>query len=472
MNGDRISPGQLERHDITLRNSVDHILGGGVTEEAWEVSTLAVRRAGLGFRDAVSLALPAFVASRLSSRPSVAVLAAQLAESGLCEVAAFMAVFDQRTDAAMARLLVTVDTATAGRLLEEARQAAEDAQVSWDELFAAREDGPPRPPAARGSAAAFALLPVDEDEDAEHPDHPVGHGAVRIQRRLCAHLDERRFAAVWVGVEQRGDAAAIARLRELSDPDVDHSWLWSLCPHRGVVLSDDVFLDAIRARMGVAGPLEPAECALCGQLSSGCPIAHASCCAGGESTKGHNAIARKLAAEIGSADPSLEIEAQGLIPGTRLRPADLLTSILGAGLTAVDVGVASPHADRAGADCVQTMVNDKYAKYDPHAEALGRQGIACRPFCFSCYGRPHPDALAMLRDMVRRISRRRACTAHKARFRRLLAKLTGLLWARLGRQCMFCWPASSEDAAADGSTGRATDDVAFDIVESRPEDGA
>ena len=406
---------------------------------------------------------PPSLRAGLPLTPTVAVLAAQLEESGICSIATFVAQFDQRTDAALARLAASVDSDTANRMLEVVHCEGPEAQCSWDELFAPREDGPARPPAERGSTAAFTMLPDDENEDDEHPHHQAGKGSAHIQRKLLAPLDERRIAACLQGMKQRGDAPALARIHDLSHQDADHSWLWSLCPNRGVVLAEDVFLDAVRARMGVGGPREPAECALCGKLPSGCPTAHASCCAGGESTKGHNAMARKLGEEIGGADPALEIEALGLIPGTQLRPADLLTSILGTGLTAVDIGIASPHADRAGADCVQTMVNDKLRKYDPYSDVLARQGITYRPFCFSCYGRPHPDAISMLRDMVRRVSRRRACTAHKARFRRLLAKLTGLLWARLGRQCMACWPACLDDAD-DGEVLDVLEDVAAGAV--------
>ena len=43
-------------------------------------------------------------------------------------------------------------------------------------------------------------------------------------------------------------------------------------------------------------------------------------------------------------DPAVELEALGLIPGSQFRPAYVLTGSLGASLTAVDIGIASPDA--------------------------------------------------------------------------------------------------------------------------------
>ena len=49
-----------------------------------------------------------------------------------------------------------------------------------------------------------------------------------------------------------------------------------------------------------------------------------------------------------------ETEVPGLIPGTDLRPADLLTSALCNSCTALDISICSPHAQEAGSDCNQT----------------------------------------------------------------------------------------------------------------------
>ena len=81
LNRDRISSTLFAKHDFALRASLDSILGGGVTSEAWELATLGVTASGLGLKEADAIALPAFVASRLASRPHVQALAAHMEEA-------------------------------------------------------------------------------------------------------------------------------------------------------------------------------------------------------------------------------------------------------------------------------------------------------------------------------------------------------------------------------------------------------
>ena len=56
---------------------------------------------------------------------------------------------------------------------------------------------------------------------------------------------------------------------------------------------------------------------------------HASNCALSKATRGHNAVAQIVQEAADAGDTSAETEASGLIPGTELRPADVLTSALG-----------------------------------------------------------------------------------------------------------------------------------------------
>ena len=81
--------------------------------------------------------------------------------------------------------------------------------------------------------------------------------------------------------------------------------------------------------MGVAGPSEPTPCAACGADILDSAGSHATCCAKAASTRGHYGVARQLHAAVLRCDPSAETETSGLIPGTELRPADVLTTALG-----------------------------------------------------------------------------------------------------------------------------------------------
>ena len=112
-------------------------------------------------------------------------------------------------------------------------------------------------------------------------------------------------------------------LAELGDSSMDHTWLWRLNPRHGSTLEADEYVDSVRFRLGCAGPAEPTTCAACnsGILDTG--AAHASCCALGEATRGHNAVYSLIHAAAQQCDRTSEMEVPGLIPGTDLRPADV-----------------------------------------------------------------------------------------------------------------------------------------------------
>ena len=81
--------------------------------------------------------------------------------------------------------------------------------------------------------------------------------------------------------------------------------------------------------------------------------------------RGHNAVSSLIHAAAQQCDHTSEMEVPGLIPGTDLRPADILTSALGNAYTALDVSICSPHASEAGTDCTQSRVEAKLEYYGP-----------------------------------------------------------------------------------------------------------
>ena len=92
-------------------------------------------------------------------------------------------------------------------------------------------------------------------------------------------------------------------------------------------------------------------------------------------------------------DPFAETEVPGLIPGTDLRPEDVLTSALGSALTALDVSICSLHAQEAGFDHTQTTVDSKLAHYGLHLNTPHAQNIDSFPIVWSA-PLHHVDRLA------------------------------------------------------------------------------
>ena len=199
------------------------------------------------------------------------------------------------------------------------------------------------------------------------------------------------------------------------------------------------FVEAVRVRLGAAGPSESFPCALCGEIFDQAG-SHAMCCSRAESTRGHHAVARQVLDAAKACDPNTEAEAVGLIPGSQLRPADVLTGALGNGLTALDIGITSPDASNAGPDCTASMYARKVARYAMYATVLDRQNIAYQPLVFSAYGRPHPRSTAILRTLANRLARRRGCSDGEWRYKRLRAAICAEIWKRAASQVIACWP--------------------------------
>ena len=210
--------------------------------------------------------------------------------------------------------------------------------------------------------------------------------------------------------------------------------------HHGPVLAEDEFVEAVRVRLGAAGPTDPVPCARCGTELLDSSGSHAACCAIAEATKGHYSVEGMVLSAAQQCDPSAEHEVAGLIPGTRLRPADVLTTALGHATTALDVGICSPDAQHAGADCVQAMFQRKLDYYGPHLGVLERQNIEYLPLIWSSYGRPHARTVAVLRTLSNRIARRRGTACSSDVLHHLTASITVEIWRRVASQVISCWP--------------------------------
>jgi hypothetical protein len=85
------------------------------------------------------------------------------------------------------------------------------------------------------------------------------------------------------------------------------------------------------------------------------------------------------------------------------------------------------------------------AHYDEHSDTLERQNIAYQPLLFSCYGRPHARATAILRTLSKRVARRRGCSAGEWYYKRLRAALGVEIWRRAASMVQACWPGSRND---------------------------
>ena len=98
------------------------------------------------------------------------------------------------------------------------------------------------------------MVPDDEDEDNAHPEHTAGSNSLHIQKIFVRYFDDRKVSELKSGFK---------RIEELSHPDQDHSWLWMLCKNKGPTLSEQDYVEALRIRLGIAGPAEAVPSRLC-----------------------------------------------------------------------------------------------------------------------------------------------------------------------------------------------------------------
>ena len=185
--------------------------------------------------------------------------------------------------------------------------------------------------------------------------------------------------------------------------------MWALSKAKGPVLTAAEYAEAVRIRLGIAGPSEPVPCHLCCEAILDSAGAHVHCCPHAESTRGHNCVVRLLHTTALQIDPNTELEAPRLIPATDLRPADALTGALGVGLLAIDVGIATPDASNAGDDGTAAMYARKVDNYAHNAAVLDQQNTTYQLMVWSAIGRPHPRPTAILCTLATRFARRRGC---------------------------------------------------------------
>jgi len=440
--GDRLNDQALQRFDSGMASGLESALWGSLPDDSWHQATLSVDAGGLGMREAHALALPAFLASRAVARPQVAEMAAHCEAAGVCAASLCMRVYDERTEAALARWLATVpapDHAEVHSVLADAREQSGARWQSWCNGAAASfviggADG-------EGAAAGGGLIADAGTADPEHPRSAVRGGALQVQYLLTRILDRgvaSGLAAQFEAQERWGDPE---RLSDLSHPEASHDWLWAVDPHKGRPLEADEFVMAARLRLGCGGPDDASLCSNCGVAMLGISGEHGLLCAKGESTRGHNCVRDELHSMAKSVDSCAEVEPEGLIPShPRHRPADVLTSAFHGRLAAVDVGVICPSAAGSGSDCVVTMEQRKRERLAPFRQEMEAGGVEYHPFAVSCWGRLHPSADQMLITLSKRLVRRDGSSTQRAILLRLRCRIATEIMRRAAKMILCCMP--------------------------------
>ena len=451
--GVNIPDDALKEFDDGLATALATSLAGPLHDEALCQATLGVRDGGLGVRQARHTLAPAALASRVQARPLVLHLANEMRDMDLAP-AGIMQAFDAPALAAEDRLRSELSPAGLARL----DGLLADARVRVATEFQALMSGRPPPPGATRvgrSEPGHSLVQLAGGEDPEWD-----HEAQGLQHELCCLVDAERGAALVASLEVQGRWSDVRRLRCLRDPSTSHDWLWSLNPVHGPIVPASDFALATRIRLGASLTDEPFVCPRCSHVV-GRTAYHGLCCANPQATHGHYEVRDHLLNAVRLADPAASTEEPELIASRpALRPADIFSSAaIPGGMAALDVGITSPDATGAGADCTEAMWRQKRSHYADHAGELRAIGVTYVPMVLSCYGRWHAESAAALDRVMVQASRRLGIACHRPLLRRARAAIGVAVWRRAAAMVRACLPKPSREELA-LLFGEPADDVA------------
>ena len=456
--GTSIDGAALEDYDAALQLALARCLGGQLDDLSLAQASLGVFEGGLGMRHAATMALPAFVASRVECRWLVQLLAETLSVSSP-GAGDLLAAFDAETRAAQEAFEATLDAAGAEQVRALIGEAA-DARSS-PEAALRRRSLRRREASLTGDGL---ILPAGAEDPELEPDS--------LQASLCALRDAEAAARLLEQLDAPDLQDRRRCLLELRDPSVSHEWMWRVSRAHGPTVPRSGFQIAVRLRLGAPCACPSAKCTRCGAALSG---SHAMRCGLPEATRGHYSVRNDVLALAHLADPSAAVETAGLVPSApTLRPADIFTSAALPGrLAALDIGISSPDASGAGQDCCDAMFARTLREYGSWLGEMESEGVTYRPMVWSAFGREHPETSAMLEAMAVQAARRRGLRDHRLILRRTRCAIGVRLAARAARMLLCCTPGLAEEevealfgagaGTAEEATVPAHRSVAFDV---------
>ena len=428
--------------DENLEGSLGVILGGAVGGLALDRAVTGARDGGLGLRRVRETQLPAFIASRTEAR------ALAVDVSGGLPTVVSDALFS-RWDAQVANALASWKkelplgvSAVADQLVvaaaEQSRQRAWELRGDLPQVGQA----PPERSRERTTAALLTLLGL---EDPEFP-HRESEG---LQTRLCGLASASRASSLSDQYAAAGDFSSVQMLEDLCNEETDRSWLWLAGTVDGPPTKSHEFCTAVRLRIGADLASDDQECACCGGKLDRKGL-HSLCCAPGESTRGHGAVASVVHSLARLSDASASTEPRGLVPSyPALRPADVLTSVAFGRQAALDICVASPDGAGAGSDACAAAARRKSENYAGVIEELSEEGCDYRPLVWSCWGRPGGPASSALRCLAAAAARRRGIASGEELERRARALIGAHIWVRAARMALACLRGPRKEEAAE-----------------------
>ena len=189
--GDIIGTSPSDSFDKGLRSTVEETLGGPLPDTAWWQCGIGAERGGLGLRSARDIALPAFIASRVDSRPMVTKMFDHIEAAGLGLKADLIAEYDRRTTAAINSLCADLPVEVHEQVRDTVKDGVTAAAGRWIRISLehnsvtiegneSEERGDTSSSRLAGSLAAGFVA----DAGSEDPENPGYKRGSKLQRHL------------------------------------------------------------------------------------------------------------------------------------------------------------------------------------------------------------------------------------------------------------------------------------------------
>ena len=85
---------------------------------------------------------------------------------------------------------------------------------------------------------------------AEDPEHARTTAVPRLQRKSAKLVDDERTESVLRDARDADRLHDYRRLKDLRGDTVGNEWIWSLAPSSRHTLESEVYVDAVRLRLG------------------------------------------------------------------------------------------------------------------------------------------------------------------------------------------------------------------------------
>ena len=221
-----------------------------------------------------------------------------------------MAAFDEETVHAERRLCENLSAAGAPMATDVINEGRSGANQAFADLSAGRTVQRRRPDIVAGSTITGSA--ENELDD-----------ATPLHKALASIVDGDRVDALSANLAQLGRWADMRCVADLRDPSANHEWLWMMGNARADPVPPCDYSLCIRLRLGSQITDGPRICGSCGDAVLDGACVHATCCALGKSTSGHNAVRDAILDGVHLADPTAYAEVSSLIPSRPTLPLPL-----------------------------------------------------------------------------------------------------------------------------------------------------